>query len=182
MAFFIATGVVSNDVVRRETTKGVLTTFRLETGAPRGRKLWIDIECWAHLAGTIGRHGSKGRGVSVSGRLTQKTWRDKSTGDARQRIVVTALDVELFRVDRRVGSPIPNEVMLSYAVHALQLDRSDRIGLTSRFEARAIGSRRKMGSLTVAAEYWQPKTGVLRSLKTESDSPFSDHLCLRQLA
>ena len=31
MAFFIATS--SNDVVRKETRNGVLTTFRLETGA-----------------------------------------------------------------------------------------------------------------------------------------------------
>lgn len=31
MAFFIATGTISNDVVRKETRNGVLTTFRLET-------------------------------------------------------------------------------------------------------------------------------------------------------
>ena len=32
MAFVIATGTSSNDVVRKETRNGVLTTFRLETG------------------------------------------------------------------------------------------------------------------------------------------------------
>ena len=83
MAFFIATGIISNDIVRRETRNGVVTTFRLETGAPRGGKLWIDIECWGHLAGTIAHHGTTGRLVSVSGRLTQKSWRDKTSGEAR---------------------------------------------------------------------------------------------------
>ncbi len=94
MAFFIAAGIISNDIVRRETRAGVLANFRLETGAPRGGRLWIDIECWSHLAGTIAHHGATGRHISVSGRLTQKTWRDKTTGDARCRYVVTAADID----------------------------------------------------------------------------------------
>ena len=32
MAYFTAIGVISNDIVRRETKSGVVTTFRLETG------------------------------------------------------------------------------------------------------------------------------------------------------
>ena len=50
MAFFVAAGTISNDIVRKETRNGVLATFRLETGAPRKCKLWIDIETWGHLA------------------------------------------------------------------------------------------------------------------------------------
>ena len=75
MAFFTAIGVISNDIVRRETKNGVVTTFRLETGAPRGRKLWIDVECWGHLAGTIAHHGDTGRAVHLSGILKRTTWR-----------------------------------------------------------------------------------------------------------
>lgn len=87
MAFFTAIGVISNDIVRRETQNGVVTTFRLETGAPRGRKLWIDVECWGHLAGTIAHHGEKGRALVVSGELIQREWRDRD-GDRRARHLV----------------------------------------------------------------------------------------------
>ncbi|MEZ5229752.1 MAG: single-stranded DNA-binding protein [Acidimicrobiales bacterium] len=85
MAYFVAAGVISDEVVRKETRNGVLATFRLETGAPNNRRLWIDVEAWGQLAGTVAHHGSVGRGVLVSGRLTYKTWRDRDTGESRHR-------------------------------------------------------------------------------------------------
>ena len=96
MAFFTAIGTISNDIVRRETKNGVVATFRLETGAPRGRKLWIDIQCWGHLAGTVAQHGRQGRGVAVSGRLASAEWRDRATGRARSRLLVHASHVDLL--------------------------------------------------------------------------------------
>ena len=59
------TGRLHNDPARRETSKGVVTTFRLAVDANRHR-LWIDIETWGQLAGTA-THLTKGRHVAVTG-------------------------------------------------------------------------------------------------------------------
>lgn len=102
MAFFTAIGTISNDIVRRETKNGVVATFRLETGAPRGRKLWIDIECWGHLAGTVTRFGSRGRVLACSGLIVESAWREH-TGIRRVRVSVLATTAALL--DKGLGAP-----------------------------------------------------------------------------
>ena len=157
MAFFIAAGTISNDIVRKETRNGVLATFRLETGAPRNGRLWIDIECWGHLAGTIAHHASKGRGVTVSGRLTQKTWRDKTTGESRYRYVVTATDVDLL-TDPTMSAPghVPNTVLLTGTVEAILPSRSVKSGSVSCFRVSTGQAGTKTGRLCLDVEHWAP--------------------------
>jgi single-stranded DNA-binding protein len=93
------TGRLHSNPVRRETTKGVVTTFRLTVDANRHR-LWIDIEVWGHLAGTVHTHLTKGRPVAVTGSLrnTQYTDREHQRRDywyvAADRI--TFLDLPTF--------------------------------------------------------------------------------------
>jgi len=166
MAFFIATGTISNDVVRKETRNGVLATFRLETGAPRGRKLWIDVECWGHLAGTIAHHGEAGRSVNVSGRLTQKTWRDKASGGARQRIVVTAQDVDLITGDP-TSLVAPNSVLLRGSIESVLPTSTTKSGTVNRVLVCEGRAGTKTGRLILQVERWtrigatahQPKQG-----------------------
>ncbi len=158
MAFFIAAGIISNDIVRRETRKGVLTTFRLQTGAPRGGKLWIDIECWGHLAGTIAHHATKGRGVSVSGRLTQKNWRDVATGEARQRYIITASDIDLHPTAEATMSLVPNAVLLTGTVETVHPDRTVKSGVISCFQVSAGKANTKTGRLHIEAEIWHPES------------------------
>lgn len=155
MAFFIATGTISNDVVRRETRNGVLATFRLETGAPRGRKLWIDVECWGHLAGTIAHHGGSGRSVNVSGRLTQKSWRDTATGEARHRFVVTANDVDLItESDDAVQMLPPNSVLLRGTVESVLPSRTVRSGTVACIQVAEGRAGSKTGRLVLHVEHW----------------------------
>jgi len=157
VAFFIATGIISNDVVRRETRNGVLATFRLETGAPRGGKLWIDVETWGHLAGTIAHHAVAGRQVSVSGRLTQKTWRDHETGEARNRYVVTAKDVDLLAASTvSTSGLVPNAVLLTGTVEAIFPNRSVKSGSVSCFRISTGRAGAKTGRLCLNVERWTP--------------------------
>ena len=153
MAFFIATGIISNDIVRKETRKGVLATFRLETGAPRGRKLWIDIECWGHLAGTIAHHGSTGRVVSVSGRLTQRSWRDRVSGQARHRVAITAYDIDLLADG---GQPLlaPNSVLLCGTIEHVLPPRIVSTGTISFLEVSKGRAGTKTGRLVMQVEHW----------------------------
>jgi len=157
MAFFIATGIISNDVVRRETRNGVLATFRLATGAPRGGRLWIDIETWGHLAGTIAHHATAGRQVSVSGRLTQKTWRDRDTGRARSRYVVTATDVDLLANSTvSTSGLVPNAVILTGTVDAILPTRSVKSGSVRRYRVSTGRAGTKTGLLRLDIEHWAP--------------------------
>ncbi len=157
MAFFIAAGIISNDIIRRETRAGVLATFRLETGAPRGGKLWIDVECWGHLAGTVAHHGAPGRHISVSGRLTQKTWRDKTTGDARCRYVVTAADIDLLTArDQQPPTALPNSVLLTGTVEAVLPTRPAGSGTVTRLRVTAGRAGSKSGRFSIDVEHWAP--------------------------
>ncbi len=158
MAFFIATGTISNDIVRRETRNGVLATFRLETATPRGGKLWIDVECWGHLAGTIAHHGAGGRPVCLSGRLAQKTWRDKATGDARRRYVVTAADIDLLPADQEPLSLIPNSVLLHGTIDHVLPPRQVTSGTISRLRISDGRAGSKTGRLNIDVEHWTSGT------------------------
>jgi single-strand DNA-binding protein len=70
------TGRLHSDPVRRETTKGVVATFRRTVDANRHR-LWIDIDTWGHLAGTVHTHLAKGRQVAVTGSLRHTEYTDR---------------------------------------------------------------------------------------------------------
>lgn len=153
MAFFTAIGVISNDIVRRETKNGVVTTFRLETGAPRGRKLWIDVECWGHLAGTIAHHGDTGRAVHLSGILKRTTWRDRSTGAERSRLIVLAHDAVLLS---QPLMELPAN-QLSAAGRTKHLDTTKvGSGFLVRFELRTGRARNRAGVLELTCHRWEP--------------------------
>ena len=159
MAFFTAIGTISNDIVRRETKNGVVAKFRLETGAPRGRKLWIDIECWGHLAGSVARHASSGRAVAVSGRLQSTAWRDRTTHSRRESLRVVALDVDLLeRVD--FEQPLVNRVTVEGGVRPPQRTFRSRRGHIHRFAVTSGQAQAKTGSLKLDVHTW-----------TASDSP-----------
>lgn len=96
MTHFLSAGTIDSDVVQMETRNGVLTTFRLRSGQKGRGQVWIDVEGWGHLAGTVHQHGHQDRSVIVAGRLTQKTWHDRDTGEARHRNVITAHGIDLL--------------------------------------------------------------------------------------
>ncbi len=159
MAFFIAAGTISNDIVRKETRNGVLATFRLETGAPRNGKLWIDIETWGHLAGTIAHHASTGRGVTVSGRLTQKTWRDRTSDESRHRYVITANEIDLHECseERPPSASPPNTILIRGVIDALHPCRQVKTGTVSSFRITTGKANTKTGRLWIDVEHWQPE-------------------------
>ena len=90
-------GRLATEPIRRETTKGVLCTFRLAVGRAgnNGGRVWIDIDTWGHLAGTCAQHLVKGRQVLVTGRLTQHEW-TTAAGEKKVRYCVAATTVEFL--------------------------------------------------------------------------------------
>ncbi len=153
MALFVGAGVVADEIVRKETRNGVLATFRLETGAPNNRRLWIDVEAWGQLAGTVAHHGHAGRGVLVSGRLTYKTWRDRATGESRHRYVVTALDVDLLGEGTKPQS-VPTTLVTSGFIEAVYPERPTKRGAVRSFRLAAGRAGSKTGRLWIDVEQW----------------------------
>ena len=68
------TGRLNNDPVRCNTPHhGVVAEFRLAVREPRHR-LWIDVESWGQLAGTVAAHLAKGRHVAVTGEIRHTSY------------------------------------------------------------------------------------------------------------
>ena len=153
MALFTATGTIATDIVRRETRNGVLATFRLAAGQPGRGQLWIDIEAWGHLAGTVNQHGHSGQHILLTGRVTHKTWPDPTTGDARARHVVTALDVDFLSAPEWEPT-IANAVMASGVVDTTPAVRLTKNGCVTEFSIRSGRAGTKSGRLWLPVEHW----------------------------
>src|SRR3712207_3259084 len=83
-------GHLTDDPARRDTNAGVVTTFRLDIRDGKNR-LWIDVEAWGHLAGTAAKHLTKGRLVSVTGKLRNRPY--QRDGQRRDYFHVAAHDI-----------------------------------------------------------------------------------------
>ena len=67
-------------------------TYRDGSGNNVDQVSFIDCSAWGKLGETIGQYAKKGSGVLVSGRLDQRTWEDKTSGQKRSRVEVVAED------------------------------------------------------------------------------------------
>lgn len=84
------TGRLADEPDRRDTTNGVVCSFRLAVdGKPR---LWITIDTWGRLAGTCAQHLHNGRRVAVTGALVHDQYVTR-TGDRADRWYVRANDI-----------------------------------------------------------------------------------------
>ncbi len=148
MTSFHSVGVIASDIIRRETTNGVLATFRLATGQFGHGRLWIDVEAWGNTAGVLNAHGSTGRGIAIAGRLTHKSWRDRQTGEQRERLVATATDFDF----------------LDPSLDAAEIDVANHVLGTGKLESAPTidraGSKARV-TFTIASGQAGTKTGRL---------------------
>ncbi len=152
----IAAGTIASDIVRKETRNGVVATFRLCSGAVGHGQVWIDVEAWGNLAGTIHQHGTPGRTVIVGGRLTQKSWQDRKTGEARHRYVVAAADIDLLPECHREtkDNEVNNTVIAAGTVAATPTVREAGSGAVTEFRISSGRAGSKSGRLWIDVEHW----------------------------
>ena len=70
----------------------------VKTGGENQDDMWIDVEAWGNLAENIVSSFPTDRKtvrVTVEGKLKKDTWEDKSTGQNRSKIYVTANNVAI---------------------------------------------------------------------------------------
>lgn len=110
------TGNIAFDPQVRYTPNGVPvvdlrvgTTKRYKLGDDwqDGETLWFDVACWKQLAENAGASLHKGDKVTVTGRLSQKTWvREDGTSSVKLVIDATTVGVDLSRFPVKVDKPI----------------------------------------------------------------------------
>lgn len=97
----IITGNLTRDPELRTTPNGssvcsfsvaVNRVFRDSSGSQQEDVSFIDCSAWGKLGEMINQYAKKGTGVLVSGRLDQRSWEDKNTGQKRSRVEVVVED------------------------------------------------------------------------------------------
>ena len=94
------TGCLTADPARKETAKGVVTTFRI--GSDDSPRVWVDVESWGHLAGICAAHLARGRHVGVAGALAHVQWNGRD-GERRERWFIRATKVTFLDRPRAAG-------------------------------------------------------------------------------
>lgn len=83
-----------------------MATSRTWNGKDGDRKeetLYVDVTVWDRQAENCGQYLRKGSGIHVEGSLKMDTWEDKTTGEKRSKIKVSADRVQFL--DRRPDGP-----------------------------------------------------------------------------
>lgn len=97
----IITGNLTRDPELRTTPNGasvcsfsvaVNRVFRDSSGTQQESVSFIDCSAWGKLGEMISQYAKKGSGVLVSGRLDQRSWEDKATGQKRSRVEIVVED------------------------------------------------------------------------------------------
>lgn len=97
----IITGNLTRDPELRTTPNGasvcsfsvaVNRVYKDANGEQREDVSFIDCSAWGKLGEMIHQYAKKGSGVLVSGRLDQRSWEDKTTGQKRSRVEIVVED------------------------------------------------------------------------------------------
>ena len=97
----IITGNLTRDPELRTTPNGatvcsfsvaVNRVYRDSNGEQKEAVSFIDCSAWGKLGEMINQYAKKGSGVLVSGRLDQRSWEDKNSGQKRSRVEIVVED------------------------------------------------------------------------------------------
>ena len=77
--------------------------YRDSSGEQKESVSFFDCSAWNKLGETINQYAKKGTGVLVSGRLEQRSWEDKATGQKRSRVEIVVEDFNFIGGGRDNG-------------------------------------------------------------------------------
>ena len=108
----IITGNLTRDPELRTTPNGasvcsfsvaVNRVYRDSNGKQKEDVSFIDCSAWGKLGEMINQYAKKGSGVLVSGRLDQRSWEDKTSGQKRSRVEIVVEDFNFTGSSRDNG-------------------------------------------------------------------------------
>ncbi len=97
----IITGNLTRDPEMRATPSGanvcsfsvaVNRTYKDGSGTQRENVSFFDCSAWGKTGETIAQYAKKGSSVLICGRLEQRSWEDKNTGQKRSRVEIVVDD------------------------------------------------------------------------------------------
>ena len=97
----IIMGNLTRDPELRSTPSGaqvcgfsvaVNRTFKDSSGQQQEAVSFIDCSAWGKAGEIIAQYAKKGSGIMVSGRLDQRSWEDKESGQKRSRVEIVVED------------------------------------------------------------------------------------------
>lgn len=109
----IVAGNVTRDPEMRTTPSGsqvcsftiaVNRSFRGSDGNQQELVSYLDCVAWGKSGETINQYIHKGSALLVSGRLEQRSWDDKNTGQKRSRVEIVVDDFSFIGGDRSGGT------------------------------------------------------------------------------
>lgn len=109
----IITGNLTRDPEVRTTPNGatvctfsvaVNRSYRDSAGNQQEAVSFIDCAAWGRGGEIINQYAKKGTGILVSGRLDQRSWEDKGTGQRRSRVEIVVEDFNFLGGMDRTGS------------------------------------------------------------------------------
>jgi single-strand DNA-binding protein len=108
----IIAGNLTRDPELRTTPSGasvcsfsvaVNRVYRDTSGEQKEDVSFIDCSAWGKLGEMISQYAKRGTGVLVSGRLDQRSWEDKNTGQKRSRVEIVVEDFNFTGSANRDG-------------------------------------------------------------------------------
>ena len=95
-------------------------TYQTARGETREDVCYVDVEAWGRTADIVSQYARKGSPLFVEGRLRYDTWDDRETGKKRNRLTVTAENVQLL------GGPRDNNGMAPQGGYAEDMPGGQR--------------------------------------------------------
>ena len=120
----IIVGNLTRDPELRTTPSGssvcsfsvaVNRVYRDASGEQKEDVSFIDCSAWGKLGEMINQYAKKGTGVLVSGRLDQRSWEDKNTGQKRSRVEIIVEDFNFTGGSRDGGNSVSSNFGASSA-------------------------------------------------------------------
>ena len=113
----IIAGNITRDPELRSTPGGasvcsfsvaINRVFKDSSGTQKEEVSFIDCSAWGKLGEMISQYAKKGSSVLVSGRLSQRTWEDKTSGQKRSRVEIVVEDFNFAGASERNSEPRNN--------------------------------------------------------------------------
>ena len=118
----VIAGNLTRDPELRTTTSGsnvcgfsvaVNRIYRDSSGEQKESVSFFDCSAWNKLGETINQYAKKGTGVLISGRLEQRSWEDKATGQKRSRVEIVVEDFNFIGNSRDNNGASGDDAMAS---------------------------------------------------------------------
>lgn len=106
-------GIVGKDAELRVLNDGTnIATFSVADSQGKDKTIWWNVNLWGRKAESLHSYITKGTKVTVTGSVSEETWNDKQTGEAKKSLRVRVNDI-LLQSNRAESKPAQQQAASS---------------------------------------------------------------------